>query len=145
MTETEDAIEERVRPLILLADDDNGFRGMLRSFLGDRDVDIVEASNGADALELVLTEGPDLVILDVMMPELNGWEVCRYIKGKPELAETGVILFTGIGARVNEMTSPLYGADAALNKDGALDLDALDGHVGTLLARAGWPWSRSVD
>src|SRR6185436_2685544 len=57
-----------------------------------------------------------LVILDVMMPGMSGWEVCRKIREAVSLAHTGVIMLTGIGENLNEMTSPLYGADTYLDK-----------------------------
>jgi DNA-binding response OmpR family regulator len=52
----------------------------------------------------------------VMMPGMSGWEVCRKIREAVSLAHTGVIMLTGIGETLNEMTSPLYGADAHLDK-----------------------------
>ncbi len=74
------------------------------------------ASSGAEALEVLAAERPDLVLLDVMMPGMSGWEVCRKIREAVSLAHTGVIMLTGIGETLNEMTSPLYGADAHIDK-----------------------------
>ena len=51
----------------------------------------------------------------------SGWEVCRAIREDESLGETGVIMLTGIGERLNEMTSPLYGADGFLDKPFELD------------------------
>ncbi|MBW2465289.1 MAG: response regulator, partial [Deltaproteobacteria bacterium] len=68
------------------------------------------------ALDLAQSEKPDLVILDVMMPGMSGWEVCRAIREDETLSHTSVIMLTGIGERLNEMTSPLYGADEYLDK-----------------------------
>jgi DNA-binding response OmpR family regulator len=61
------------------------------------------------------------VVLDVMMPGMSGWEVCRAIREDESLVDTGVIMLTGIGERLNEMTSPLYGADGFLDKPFELD------------------------
>ena len=108
--------EERERPLILMADDDPEIRRLLSLFFEDRDVDIIETSDGAQALEAVLVHDPNLVILDVMMPELNGWQVCKYIKSKPELAAVKVIMLTAIGPVNNELTSPIFGADDYVDK-----------------------------
>lgn len=128
-------------PRILLADDDDGFRTMLRTYLEDRRCELFEARNGEDALETFLVEQPDLVVLDVMMPGLSGWEVCHYIKSKPGFAEIPVIMLTGIGHRVNDMTSPLYGANAHLDKDASTDLlDELDRNIGVLLEARGLVW-----
>jgi len=81
---------------------------------------VVEASEGDAAWRLAQEHVPDLVILDVMMPGMSGWEVCRRIKGEASdgrpFAGTGVIMLTGIGENLNDMTSPLFSADAWLNK-----------------------------
>jgi hypothetical protein len=75
---------------------------------------------------------PDLVILDVMMPGMSGWEVCRKIREAVSLAHTGVIMLTGIGENLNEMTSPLYGADTYLDKP--FEFSLLDEKVKEVLA-----------
>ena len=106
----------REAPLIMLADDDAEIRRIVRRSLSSLECTIIEAKDGEQALELILNERPDLVVLDVMMPTLSGWELCKYIRTKPELADTRVVMLTAIGKTVNEMTSPLYGADAYLDK-----------------------------
>ncbi|MCB9541671.1 MAG: response regulator [bacterium] len=106
----------RRKPLLLTADDDMEIRRILGKALAGLDCDVIEAADGEEALEKVIIEKPDLVVLDVMMPTLSGWEICKYIRSKPELADTKVVMLTAIGKTVNEMTSPLYGADAYLDK-----------------------------
>ena len=59
---------------------------------------------------------PDVLILDVMMPGKNGWEVTRELRADAALANVAIVMLTAIGERVNEMTSPLYGADAYVDK-----------------------------
>jgi len=56
------------------------------------------------------------VLLDVMMPGKNGWEVARELRSDPTMTDTGIVMLTAIGEKVNEMTSPLYGADAHVDK-----------------------------
>jgi DNA-binding response OmpR family regulator len=101
---------------ILIADDDLEILSLVRRHLRKKGLDVVEASDGEEALETARKEKPDLVILDVMMPGMSGWEVCRAIREDEALANTRVIMLTGIGERLNEMTSPLYGADDYLDK-----------------------------
>ncbi|MDJ0761859.1 MAG: response regulator [Myxococcota bacterium] len=108
--------QTRQQPLLLIADDDPELMGILVKRLQNLDCDIITATNGITALEKIHRERPDVVILDVMMPQKNGWEVCKAIRQDPEIAKTGVIMLTGIGASLNEMTSPLYGADEYLDK-----------------------------
>jgi len=98
-------------------------------------LDVLEASDGEEAWLLARERLPDLVVLDVMMPGMSGWEVCRKIREDVALAHTGVVMLTGIGENLNQMTSPLYGADAYLDKP--FDFDQLDAKVKqALLARA---------
>ena len=104
------------KPLILIADDDPDLRQLLHLQLETMDCTLIEANNGAKTLELILTEMPDLVILDVMMPELTGWEILKYVRSKPDLNSIGILMLTGIGETLNELSSPMYGADDYIDK-----------------------------
>jgi DNA-binding response OmpR family regulator len=108
--------ENRDKPLLLLADDDPELIGILTRRLGVLECTIITANNGADALKLIHRERPDAVVLDVMMPQMNGWEVCKAIRADEELKELPVMMLTGIGESLNEMTSPLYGANDHIDK-----------------------------
>lgn len=107
---------QQAKSRILIADDDPELVGILMKRLQNLDCDIITASDGSEALELTRKHRPDIVILDVMMPNMNGWEVCKAIRRDESIARTGVIMLTGIGESLNDMTSPLYGADEHLNK-----------------------------
>mgnify|MGYP003956359863 CR=1 FL=1 len=106
---------------ILAADDELSIHRLVQAALDGRGYNLVEAHNGDEALEKALLDRPDMVILDVMMPGLNGWELTRYFRSKPEFKEMGILILTGIGESLNDMTSPLYGADAHLDKPFELD------------------------
>ena len=99
----------------MLADDDIEIRRIPMRASGSLDAELIEASDGEQALEAIIQHQPDLVILDVMMPTPLGWELCMHIRGKAELEHIKVLMLT-IGRTVNEMTSPLYGADAHMDK-----------------------------
>lgn len=103
-------------PVILIADDDPDLRQLVRIQLESSECVIYEASDGAKAVEELLVRKPDLIILDVMMPQLTGWEVLRYLRNSPELENTGVLMLTGIGETLNELSSPMYGADDFIDK-----------------------------
>ena len=107
---------DKKRQLLLLADDDPELIGILVKRLQVLECDIITASNGADALALAKERRPDAVILDVMMPQMNGWEVCKGIRSDETLRKTPVMMLTGIGESLNEITSPLYGADDHVDK-----------------------------
>jgi len=119
-------------PTILVADDDIDILALVTRHLRTMSVKLLEASDGEDALRIAKREKPNLVILDVMMPGMSGWEVCRAIRDDESLADTGVIMLTGIGERLNEMTSPLYGADEFIDKP--FELGELDTKVRKVLA-----------
>jgi DNA-binding response OmpR family regulator len=106
----------RNKPLVLLADDDPELRQMVRLHLEMTECDVLEASDGAEALELLIEEHPQLVILDVMMPELTGWEILRYLRSKEQYDDIGVLMLTAIGPTLNELSSPMYGADDYIDK-----------------------------
>src|SRR6187200_3418514 len=103
-------------PLILVADDEPSTLALVTSHLRGKGYRVIEANDGDDAWDKACRELPDLVVLDVMMPGMSGWEVCRKIREAVSLAHTGVVMLTGIGENLNEMTSPLYGADAYVDK-----------------------------
>lgn len=102
---------------VLIADDDTELRALFRLELERRGIQHVrEARDGEEALLAALEFRPHVVLLDVMMPILNGWEVCKQIKRNPSIEDTRVLMLTGIGPSLNDLTSPLYGADAYLDK-----------------------------
>lgn len=88
-----------VRPLVLIADDEPDIRRFLRMQM--EDVDVIEASDGAQALELVRQRQPQLALLDHMMPEMDGVEVCRGIRNHHATRGVAVIILT---ARADEQT-----------------------------------------
>ena len=104
------------KPTILVADDDPQILTMLGIRLSKRGYQVLEAADGLQTLEKAREHHPDLVLLDVMMPGKNGWEVAKELRADEELQNVGIVMLTAIGERVNEMTSPLYGADAYVDK-----------------------------
>ena len=101
---------------ILVVDDDPEIVTMLTTRLGHRGYKVSSAGDGHRALELARREKPDLVLLDVMMPGKSGWEVARALKQDPVTQGIKIVMVTAIGEQVNEITSPLYGADAHIDK-----------------------------
>ncbi|HZS36542.1 MAG TPA: response regulator [Polyangia bacterium] len=104
------------KPTILVADDDPQILTMLGIRLSKRGYQVLEAADGLQTLEKAREHHPDLVLLDVMMPGKNGWEVAKELRADEDLQNVGIVMLTAIGERVNEMTSPLYGADAYVDK-----------------------------
>src|SRR5579862_142410 len=126
-------------PVVLVADDEPSMLELVAQHLKTMDdpkLEVIEASDGDQAWQLAREHLPDLVVLDVMMPGMSGWEVCRKIREDVALAHTGVVMLTGIGENLNQMTSPLYGADAYIDKP--FEFDDFDDKVrDTLRGREG--------
>lgn len=114
--ETKQADDDTERKLVLLADDDMEIRRLVHTALSELDCDFIQARDGEEALELLIQEQPDLIVLDVMMPTLTGWEICKYVRSKPQYQDMCILMLTAVGKTVNAMTAPLYGADAYLDK-----------------------------
>lgn len=108
--------KDRPGTSILVVDDDPEIVVMLSTRLTARGYKVSTASDGRAAIELAKRERPALVLLDVMMPGKSGWEVARALKQDPVTQGIKIVMVTAIGEQVNEMTSPLYGADAHVDK-----------------------------
>jgi CheY-like chemotaxis protein len=101
---------------ILVVDDDPEIVLMLSTRLGKRGYKVTTAEDGKKALEVAKREKPDLVLLDVMMPGKSGWEVARALKQDPVTQNVKIVMVTAIGEKTNEITAPIYGADAHVDK-----------------------------
>jgi response regulator RpfG family c-di-GMP phosphodiesterase len=96
---------------LLLVDDDAGLRALLRTTFELVDVDVEEAESAVEALERIAGRRPDVIVLDVQMPGMDGIELCRRLKADPETASIPVILLSGSALGDGEA-----GADAYLTK-----------------------------
>ena len=101
---------------ILVVDDEVYILHILDFILGAESYDVVTASNGEQALQKVREEKPDLVILDIMMPKLDGYETCRMIKKDPATKSIPVILLTAKGREVDQKLGREVGADDYMTK-----------------------------
>ncbi len=101
---------------ILVVDDDPEIVSLLSTRLGRRGYKISTASDGVKAIEIAKKELPDLVLLDVMMPGKSGWEVARVLKQDPVTQNVKIMMVSAIGEKTNELTAPIYGADAHIDK-----------------------------
>jgi DNA-binding response OmpR family regulator len=122
--------------VVLVADDEPTMLELVARHLRSIEqpkLEVIEASDGDEAWQLARERLPDLVVLDVMMPGMSGWEVCRKIRQDAGLAHTGVLMLTGIGESLNEATSPLFGADEYIDKP--FDFEKLDAKVRSVLMR----------
>lgn len=123
---------------VLLVDDHESSLVLLERLLARPTLQCLRASSGAEALRLARDERPDVVLLDVCMPGMDGLEVCDAIKGDPELAETRVILMSAIlGQKGLQEGEEQVGADGYLGKP--FDPEAVRAGVAAMLAQRHGP------
>jgi len=104
---------------ILIVDDESHIRmliGQTLEELEDEGVDFFEAENGEKALQIIQDEKPNLVFLDVMMPKMNGMEVCRRVKQELKLENVFIILLTAKGQELDRQRGQEVGADVYMTK-----------------------------
>lgn len=102
---------------ILVVEDEDAVRSVIAEAMKLEGLEVREAHNGEEAMTMFLTDPPALVILDVLMPGMNGLEVCQSIRNLPEpLNKTPIIMLTAIDTRLGERLGKEAGADIYLTK-----------------------------
>ncbi len=104
---------------ILIVDDEAHIRMLIEQTLEeleDEGVDFLTAENGEQALEIIQAENPQLVYLDVMMPKMNGMEVCRRVKKELSLDKVFIVLLTAKGQELDRLKGQEVGADVYMTK-----------------------------
>jgi signal transduction histidine kinase/CheY-like chemotaxis protein len=113
---------------ILIVDDDESIRSLLHQELGDAGYHITEAANGKEALDCVRKHRPDLIILDIMMPEMNGFDVAAVLKNDPNTMDIPIIVLSVVQDKARGFR---IGVDRYLTKP--IDTNLLFSEVGSLL------------
>jgi DNA-binding response OmpR family regulator len=111
---------------ILIVDDEPYIRALIEQTLEDfedEDVEILTAKDGQEGLEIIEEEHPDLVFLDVMMPKMNGFEVCNTVKHTLNLDEVYIVMLTAKGQEFDQKKGLEVGADTYMTKP--FDPDAI--------------------
>ena len=101
---------------ILLADDEPRLLHVVGLYLSMEGFEVREASDGTEALSMLETEAFDLAILDVMMPGMDGIEVCRHIRAKPSTQSMPVLVFTSLSSDADVERARLAGANHLITK-----------------------------
>ena len=111
-------------PSILIVDDDPVIRNLLTQLLEDfqeSGVRILTAENGEAAMESIKGEKPDIIFLDVMMPKMNGFEVCDMVKRNPETKDICIVILTAKGQETDKQKAKELGADYYITKPFNID------------------------
>ena len=101
---------------ILVVDDEIYIVHILDFSLGMEGYEVVTALDGEQALERVAEQKPDLIVLDIMMPKLDGYETCKALKSQPETKDIPIILLSAKGRNVDQKTGFEVGADDYITK-----------------------------
>lgn len=116
--------------VVLIVDDEAVGRMALQSLFTGPSYELLFARNGHEALALATLHSPDVVLLDVMMPDLNGFEVCQRIRADPLIAEVPIVLVTALDDRDSRLAGLSAGADDFLSKP--FDRAEVRARVGTI-------------
>jgi CheY-like chemotaxis protein len=106
----------RSKQRVLVVDDDPLVRSLLRAVLEDANFALDEAADGLEALRIVEERVPDVVILDVMMPGMNGYEVCRAMRDDARLRHVRIVMLTARTGAIDHQEGMDAGADAFFTK-----------------------------
>ena len=107
-------MERTIEKKILVVDDDASFLGLVDKVLTQKGYEVLKASNGQEALRLMFAHKPDLVLLDVVMPRMDGWQTCSRIR---DISDVPIVMLTGTSKSEEDVVRGLeYGADDYLIK-----------------------------
>lgn len=132
----EDLLEELsdTRQKILIVDDELDALTALKRALESDNYNVVEATDGLSAIEKVKAENPDVVLLDLMMPEMDGIEACKHLKSDPKYKHIPIIMLTAKGEIDNKIEGIEMGADDYVTKP--FNLHELKARIKMVLRRA---------
>lgn len=101
---------------VLIVDDSQTLRHMLSDLLQENGMQVVATTNGVEAKEFIQSNAPDLVITDLIMPEMNGYELCRWIKNEPSTQKIPVLICSTKSEEFDRYWGMKQGADAYITK-----------------------------
>jgi CheY-like chemotaxis protein len=96
MKKAKTKVDQEKTPVVMVVDDNLQNLELLQAYLEDTDCKTLPAHDGIEALEIIADDPPDLILLDVMMPKMSGFEVCRRIKNDPKTTDIPVIMVTAL-------------------------------------------------
>lgn len=118
---------------ILIADDDHDFRELIAEYLAGRGYNIVEACDGHEVFQKALDENPDIILLDVMMPRMNGIDVCRELKSDFRTRDSSIVMLTVKNRLSDKLTAYVAGAQRYLTKP--CEMQDLDDCLQTVISQ----------
>jgi len=127
------AVKKNNKPRILIIDDDADILDITKAFLEAKGYKVGQARTGKEALKKVKASKPNLILLDVMMPKMDGFWLCRVLKSDPALQTIPIIFLTAVDDAQSRIEGQKCGGDDYLTKP--FDLDALEVRIKALLKK----------
>lgn len=127
---------QRERPLVLVVEDYQDAREMYTEYLRYSGYDVAEASNGYEAIDRAVALLPDIILMDLALPRMDGWEATRRLKGDERTKNIPVVALTGHALAGHADTAQEAGCDSFVTKPCLPD--ALVAEVRRMLAERGW-------
>lgn len=121
-------------PKVLIAEDNDDIRIMMKMLLGMRGYDVVEARDGQETLEVAREQRPDIILMDLQLPRLNGFDVTRFLRQDEQLRNTPIVLVTGHDPAKHRSLALAAGCNAYIQKP--IDFDSLGEMIIRLLPDA---------
>ena len=109
---------------VLIVDDSVTILEIVKKFIGNKTYEVITANNGVSGLKMAELEKPDVVLLDIMLPKMDGYEVCRRIRNNADLAKTKILIFSVKSDKASMDTAYKAGADDYLTKESGLEIIA---------------------
>jgi CheY-like chemotaxis protein len=101
---------------VLVVDDEKFVRELIKIKLGRCGLTVIEATNGLEAIETARNQKPDIILMDVMMPKMNGFEACEKLKSNPDTARIPIVMLTARGEQANLEKGLALGATDYMSK-----------------------------
>lgn len=101
---------------ILVVDDANSERELVSKYLREAGYKVINATNGKEALQKASEQNPDIVVTDVVMPEMNGFELCRSLKKNPKTQKLPIVVCTSKNQEIDRLWGMRQGADVYITK-----------------------------
>jgi len=111
-----------MKPRVLIVDDEPDFLELVGFKLSREGFEVVQAANGVEALRMAQSESPDVIVLDVMLPDLDGLSVCEILRNQPETRDVPVVILSALDTPVSRSRGDKLGVSDWLTKGADLTL-----------------------
>ena len=106
----------RIKKILVVEDEEDIIELIYAMFDGLVDYETLYARDGEEALKIAQTDKPNIIVLDIQLPKLNGYELCKFIKSDPAMSQTKIIMLSGMTQNCDQLKAQQVGADEYIRK-----------------------------